>query len=117
MPARVPLSEARGWTSRESPSSSSMATSLASSLLSSIYNNQASSPMLSEEEEDMMPGLGKSGRKQHEMRTKEKLAIRWSKHPEVYIIFLFHAGQVIWKKNGVSKVHGGATSSVGAPWG
>jgi hypothetical protein len=28
-----------------------------------------------------------------------------------------HAGQVIWKKNGVGKVHEGATSLVGTPWG
>jgi hypothetical protein len=106
MPARVPLSEAGGWNSRESPPSSSMATSSASSLLSSICNNQASSPTLLEEEEDMMPGLGESSRKQHGTRIEEKLAIRWSKHPKVYIMNFFRAGQAIWKKTESGKSTG-----------
>jgi hypothetical protein len=50
-----------------------MATSSAPSLLSSIGNNQASSPTLLEEEEDMMPGLGKSGRNNTKQEQRRNL--------------------------------------------
>jgi hypothetical protein len=76
MPARVPLSDAKGCSSSKSPSSSSIVASSTFSLLSSICINQASPSTLLEGEDDMMPGLEKSGRKQLKTKTGDFAMVR-----------------------------------------
>src|SRR3990170_966349 len=98
MPARVPLSDAGGCSSSESPSSSSIVAPSASSLLSSICINQASPSALLEEEEDIMPGLGNSGRKQLKTKTGDFAMVRWSKPLGDYIMNFYRPKEVLCKK-------------------